>query len=297
MLALFGLSGVVMVGSMVVHWATMHDLYGITDSVFGQFSLTLLSILYIPNVLVGTAAVAVGSSAHIGLATFSSFTVFGGDIPALPVLAALPTPPLGPIWVALLIVAAASGVALGQQAARHPLPLLPAIGKLVVAAAIAALIMAVLGYAGGGRLGNFGDVGVDQATFGPAVFLWFAGIGALTVAMSGGIARRVRAPKPAPEPEPGAGARTGARARRPSPSPSTSPRLEPEPEPSRREPGRAGDLDADDLDAGPQARAEPTAPLPRMSFGDPEDHFVVDDTADDQATPGATTDRAPNRDD
>ena len=137
-LALVGLSGVVAVGSMVVHWSTMHELYAVTDSVFGQFSLTVLSVLYAPNVIVGTAAVAVGSSAHVGLATFSSFTVFGGDIPALPVLAAVPTPPLGPVWVALLIVAAASGVAVGQQCARRPLPWLPALGKLVVAAAVAA---------------------------------------------------------------------------------------------------------------------------------------------------------------
>src|SRR6185436_4282017 len=97
-------------GSLIVHWSTMNDLYTITDSVFGQFSLTVLSILYVPNVMVGTAAVAVGSSAHVGLATFSSFTVFGGDIPALPVLAASPSPPLGPVWVALLIVGAAAGV-------------------------------------------------------------------------------------------------------------------------------------------------------------------------------------------
>ena len=54
--------------------------------------------------------------------TLGAFTVFGGDIPALPVLAAVPTPPLGPVWVALLIVAAASGVAVGQQCARRPLP-------------------------------------------------------------------------------------------------------------------------------------------------------------------------------
>ena len=77
--------------------------------------------------------------------------------------------------------------------------------------------MALLGYAGGGRLGNFGDVGVDQATFGPAVFLWFVGIGALTVAMSGGIARRPKTPKvPSradPEPEPEPSGRGGARAR------------------------------------------------------------------------------------
>lgn len=195
-LALCGLSGVVAVVSMVVHWGTMHDLYGITDSLFGQLSLTLLSALYVPNVIVGTAAVAVGSSAHVGLATFSSFTVLGGDIPPVPVLAALPTPPLGPIWVALLIVGAASAVALGQQCARRPLPLPAAAAKLVTAAVLSALVMALLAHAGGGRLGNFGDVGVDQATFAPAILLWFVGVGGLTVAMAGGISQ-VRKPRPA----------------------------------------------------------------------------------------------------
>jgi Family of unknown function (DUF6350) len=208
-LALFGLSGAITAASLIVHWGTMHELYAITESLFGQLSLTVLSILYIPNVIVGTSAVAVGSSVHVGIATFSAFTVFGGDVPALPVLAAAPTPPLGPIWVILLLAAGASAVALGQQCARRPLPLLTAIAKLLVAAVIAAAVMALLGYAAGGRLGNFGDVGVDQSTFLPAVFLWFAGIGALTVAMSGGIARR---PRPKPEPE-----------RDPEPEPETSP--------------------------------------------------------------------------
>ena len=201
-LALMGFSGVITAGSLVVHWSTMHELYAITDSVFGQLSLTVLSVLYVPNVMVGAAAVAVGSSAHVGLATFSSFTVFGGDIPALPILAAAPTPPLGPVWVALMIVAAVSGVALGQQCARRPLPPLTALAKVAVAAALAAVTMAFLGYAGGGTLGNFGEVGVDQATFGPAVFLWFAGIGGLTVAMSGGLSPRVRRPAVNTEPEP-----------------------------------------------------------------------------------------------
>jgi hypothetical protein len=285
-LALLGLSGVVMACSMVVHWATMNDLYGITDSVFGQFSLTALSVLYVPNVLVGTAAVAVGSSAHVGLATFSSFTVFGGDIPALPILAAVPTPPLGPAWVALLIVAAASGVAVGQQSARQPLPLLPALGKLIVAAAIAALTMAVLGYAGGGRLGNFGAVGVDQVTFAPAVFLWFAGIGTLTVAMSGGITRRVKAPKPAPEPDP-----------------ASEPEPEPQDEDLDAEDLDAEDLDAEDLDAEdldaedvpdflPPAQSEREPESPGV-LDDPEEHFLTDDNA----TPGTTTDRAPDTDD
>ena len=110
----------------------------------------------------------------------------------------MPTPPLGPVWVALLIIGASSGVAVGQQCARHALPLVPAMAKLLVAAVFAALVMALLGYAGGGRLGNFGDVGVDQGTFGIAVFLWFAVVGVITVIMAGGIERRPKPPKPAP---------------------------------------------------------------------------------------------------
>ena len=198
-LALFGLSAAVTAGSLVVHWATMHDLYAVTDSLFGQLSLTILSVLYAPNVIVGASAIAVGSSAHIGFATFSSFTVFGGDIPALPVLAATPTPPLDPVWVALLIIGAAAGVAVGQQCARRPLPLVQAVPKLAAAALLAAAAMAVLGYAGGGQLGNFGGVGVDQATFAPAVFLWFFLVGAVTVAMSGGIRRGPKRVKPVQE--------------------------------------------------------------------------------------------------
>ncbi len=194
-LALVGLSGLVTAGSLVVHWSTMQELYGISDSIFGQFSLTVLSVLYAPNVIVGASAVAVGSSAHLGFATFSPFTVFGGDIPALPILAAAPTPPLGPVWVALLIVGASSGVAVGQQCARHALPLLPAMAKLLVASVAGALVMSVLAYGGSGRLGNFGHVGVDQGALVVGVFFWFALVGAITVVMAGGI-RPVRLGRP-----------------------------------------------------------------------------------------------------
>jgi len=259
-LALLGLSGVVTAGSLVVHWSAMADLYAITDSIFGQFSLTVLSVLYAPNVIVGASAIAVGSSAHIGFATFSSFTVFGGDVPALPILAAVPTPPLGPVWVALLIIGAASGVAVGQQCARRALPPLPALAKLVVAALAAAATMALLGYAGGGRLGNFGDVGVDHGTFGTAVFLWFAVVGGVTVVMSGGVKRPPKPPElPKPEPEP-----------------------EPEEEPAVvAEPEVAAEPDEEpEVVAEPRAAVGADDPLP-----DDEDMMLADDTP--QPSPAA----------
>lgn len=294
-LALFGLSGVVTAVSLVVHWGTMHDLFAITDSLFGQLSLTLLSILYIPNVIVGASAIAVGSSAHVGLAAFSSFTVFGGDIPAVPVLAAVPTPPLGPIWVALLIVGAASAVAVGQQCARRPLPIGAATGKLVAASALAAVTMALAGFAGGGRLGNFGSVGVDQATFGPAVFLWFVGIGGLTVAMSGGLTRKPRPVAPSPPPPPA------------EPEPEGEPEPEPEPEDdvdvveaapefepdeplvswSAEEPGDDSESPQDEYEDydDVQETGYERGPRSYEDFDDdPEDHFIVDDIPDDDLT-------------
>lgn len=195
---LLALSGLVVAASLVVHWGTMHQLFGITDSFLGHLSLTVLSLLYLPNIVVGAAAIAVGSSAHIGFATFSAFTVFGGDIPALPVLAAVPAPPLGPVWVALLIVGAVAGVALGQQCALKPRPLGTAFAKLAVSAALASAGLAMLAFFGSGELGNFGRVGVDQATFAPAAFFWFFVIGGMTVVMTGGISPRPAKPAPAP---------------------------------------------------------------------------------------------------
>ncbi|KUI24114.1 hypothetical protein AU196_10225 [Mycobacterium sp. IS-1742] len=275
-LALAGLCGVVTTGSLIVHWSTMHELFAITDSVFGQFSLTVLSLLYLPNVVVGAAAVAVGSSAHIGLATFSSFTVLGGDVPALPILAAVPTPPLGPVWVALLIIGAASAVAVGQQVARRPAPIHVAAAKLVVASALAALTMALLGAAGSGRLGNFGHVGVDQTTFGPGVFLWFTVIGGLTVAMTGGIVRRPRRvrvadPAPDPDPEPASERDLG--------DAETGPILDPDPETT-------------DTPGDPLPDAEPPASDDSAAAFDPEEHFI----ADDAGAGGAPTGRAPTDD-
>ncbi|WP_100470490.1 cell division protein PerM [Mycobacteroides abscessus] len=258
-LALFGLSGAVTAGSLVVHWATMDQLYSVTNDFVGQLSLTLLAILYAPNVILGSCALAVGSSAHVGTATFSAFAVFGGQLPAVPILAAVPTPPLGPAWVALMIIGAVSGVAVGQQCARHPVPWPTAIHKVVTAALLAATFLAIVGKLAGGQLGNFGRLGIDQGTFGPGVFLWFLVIGLLTVFMLGGAtrlpARTRRDPEPAPEPEMDPEpASAPAPAPEPDPEPAPEPEMgaEPEPEPEpQREPEPESEPEADP-DEGPE---------------------------------------------
>jgi len=156
-------------------------------------------------------------------------------------------------------------VAVGQQCARRPLPLLPALAKLLVAALLAALAMMALGHAGGGRLGTFGDAGVDQTTFGPAVFIWFTGIGALTVAMTGGIARRPkRGPAPEVDEEPVDVF---------EPEPGLEPALPPQPDP-RPQPQREPDVEP----AAPEPMPDPAPDDgPVEGFDDPEEHFMVDD--------------------
>lgn len=297
--ALLALSAALVAASLVVHWGTMQDLYGITDSFFGQLSLTLLSLLYLPNVVLGAAAIVVGSSAHIGFATFSAFTVFGGDIPALPILAAAPTPPLGAIWVAWLIIGAIAGVAIGQQCALRPLPFGLAYAKLAVASLLAAITLALLAWAASGPLGNFGDVGVDQATFAPWAFFWFFAIGGLTVLMAGGVSRRPSLPAFRPS---ASGRRTPSPAGRSDPVEAASSaenivdsspeRSEPEPEPEAAEPVGAEPVDVEPVDvedlvvvaAEPGAAEQPTAAeeatdAAQDELADVEDLMFVD--ADD----------------
>jgi hypothetical protein len=252
---LLALSGAVVTASLIVHWGTMHALFGITDSVIGQASLTVLSLLYLPNVVIGAAAVAVGSSAHIGFATFSAFTVFGGDIPALPILAALPSPPLGPVWVGLLIIGATAGVALGQQCALRPQPPGIAVAKVATSALLAAAGLAVLAFAAGGPLGNFGRVGAEQLTLAPAALLWFFVVGGMTSVLAGGVRR------PEPEAEPSA-----AQRRPPEPAADNTelPEERPDPEPAADGGGTDREPAAGTVAPGP-ADAEPVAPEPALA--------------------------------
>jgi hypothetical protein len=83
-----------------------------------------------------------------------------------------------------------AAVAIGQQCALRPLPLPTALAKLAVASVLAAVSLALLAVAAGGALGNFGNVGVDQATLIPGVLFWFGSVGGLTVVMAGGISPR-----------------------------------------------------------------------------------------------------------
>ncbi|MFC4603366.1 DUF6350 family protein [Rhodococcus kronopolitis] len=178
--------------ALIASWDTVGELIAAGDGLVGGLGLTVLSILYLPNVVVGATAMLLGSAFHVGTASVGVLEVTGGQVPALPVLGALPAGGGGGAAVALLTVPAAIGVLLGRDCARGAASPLEAVQRALAAAAAAALGLGGLAVAAGGDLGTFGTVGVN-AVFVGAAFGWLAVFGAATAALVRSRERRVAA--------------------------------------------------------------------------------------------------------
>ncbi len=89
----WGAASLVMAFSLAAHWSVLRDLgIVVAPGIIGGFLFVLVQILYIPNAAFITLAYITGIGFHVGAGTAISateFTVHG--IPALPILAALPT--------------------------------------------------------------------------------------------------------------------------------------------------------------------------------------------------------------
>lgn len=144
----------------------------------GFLGLTLLSLLYLPNLMVGATAVLVGSDVQLGAMTVDLFTVRGGAVPPVPALAVLPDGTGAGDWGFLgLIAPAAVAVFVGWRCRDlNPVAHFRSIG---VAAAVAASAMAILTATAGGSLGEFGDVAVTVSAAGVFTLGWIAVVGIL----------------------------------------------------------------------------------------------------------------------
>ncbi|MGU3432123.1 DUF6350 family protein [Actinomycetes bacterium M1A6_2h] len=181
---------VLVVASLVMSWSTVGALLQTGDGVIGSLGLTVVSILYLPNVVVAAAAVVSGSSAHVGPAMVSLFDTAGGPIPAVPVLAALPESPAQVWWPAMLVVPALAAYLLGRGCASATLSATDALRAAVAASVVVGVVAAVVGYAAGGAMGTFGDLGVDVPILGLAAFGWSLVVGGSTAAVAGHLLHR-----------------------------------------------------------------------------------------------------------
>ncbi|WP_063061799.1 cell division protein PerM [Nocardia sienata] len=173
-LRLLAAAAVLLVLALLVHWSRVGETYGSTEGVVDVLGLTLLSLLYLPNAVVAGVGVLVGPGVEFGDASVGVFTVVGGPIPAVPVLAAVPTGPAVLWWALLLLVPAAVGVYGGVESARVSYDRPGAPWALLAAAGLGSATLTALAALSGGELGNFGRLGLELPVFALAVFAWLA---------------------------------------------------------------------------------------------------------------------------
>lgn len=110
---LLGLAAFVTAISLIAHQKTVENIYTVLEpGIIGGFFLTILNILYIPNYLISTISYFAGTGFAFGQGTQISPLTFNlGEVPALPILAAIPTG-AHPLYLIGAIVAPILGGAL-----------------------------------------------------------------------------------------------------------------------------------------------------------------------------------------
>ncbi|MBF6172675.1 cell division protein PerM [Nocardia blacklockiae] len=191
--------------SLLAHWSRIGETYHAAGNAAGVLGLTLLSVAYLPNVVLDVAGLLVGADVHIGTGGLSVFSVSGAPVPGLPILAAVPSGPAAGWWPALLLAPAVIGVLCGIDCARSSYDEIRAPWATLTAAGLSGLFAAVFGGVAGGRVGSFGYLGPDLLLSTVLTFAWPA---------VAGYAGLVCARRFLPEIAPGSGyVRTGGRGR------------------------------------------------------------------------------------
>ena len=177
-------SAAIVLVAMVASWSTLEMLLDAGNGFVGFLGLTVLSVLYLPNVILGSLAVAVGSSAHVGDVSVSLFRTAGGPVPPLPILSVLPEGPAQTVWMAMLVVPVAAGVFLGRDCARRTVDVHYALSSVWLGSAVLGVTALILGFAAGGALGTFGTVQVTVWSLGLLVFALVAVVGSVAAAVT-----------------------------------------------------------------------------------------------------------------
>ncbi len=151
---------------ILIMLAVNHQAFVETLSGYGEASavpaLLILSLLYLPNMIVYTMGVLVGAPLYFGDAIISLFNVSMVPLPPLPVLAAIPASATQWAVIGLLIPATVAA----WVSIKNPMRLIVTLASGL----FGALFFLVLALLAGGRLGVYGYVGLNLL---PAVGLMF----------------------------------------------------------------------------------------------------------------------------
>lgn len=135
----------------------------------GVFTLILLSLLYIPNAIVSTGAVLVGSEFSAGEAQVSLFSTHLVPLPPLPITGGIPAS--SPGWAVVFMVVPLIAVTMSLYKKR------PSFQKVLAATVATAVIMFFACYLVSGTLGYYGHTGPHLWTAAGLAALWIAVVG------------------------------------------------------------------------------------------------------------------------
>ncbi|WP_063036855.1 cell division protein PerM [Nocardia pseudovaccinii] len=184
----------VVIVSFLAHWSRIGDTFHAAGNAAGVLGLILLSLAYLPNVVIATVGVLVGSGAQFGDASIGVFSVVGGPIPAVPLMAAVPTGPAEGWWPVLLLIPAAVGVLGGLDIGRTSHDRAAAPWATLTSAGVATVTLVLLGVVAGGDLGTFGQFGLDLPIFAVVAFGWLAVTGYVGLAFARWVVVPIGAP-------------------------------------------------------------------------------------------------------
>lgn len=135
----------------------------------GVFTLILLSLLYIPNAIVSTGAVLVGSEFSAGEAQVSLFSTHLVPLPPLPITGGIPAS--SPGWAVVFMVVPLIAATMSLYKKR------PSFQKVLAATVATAVIMFFACYLVSGTLGYYGHTGPHLWTAAGLAALWIALVG------------------------------------------------------------------------------------------------------------------------
>ncbi|WP_127783917.1 DUF6350 family protein [Rhodococcus sp. X156] len=173
-------AAVLTVLSLLLSLGTVADLVSSGGGLAGGLGLVVLSLGYLPNVVLGAVSVTVGPGAVLGQSTVTAFGSVDAPLPALPVLAAVPSGSGSWWWPVVLVVPVVVAARLGARVVRaaggdtgggRQRSVLAVLGATAV---LAGLVVALLGALAGGTLGSgtLSPVGVPVLALGGATAAW-----------------------------------------------------------------------------------------------------------------------------